>query len=260
MMVWSASSWNLWKSCPAKYQIKHLQRWADPTAKRDPVMANLAVPGLVVDKLLQFWLHRREFDSWDFLASSFDMVWAIVENEVQPEWKSEDKRSQAYGEAISGLQNAIRIMNTIDFRSHTLIPQAKFFVDVMPAFGVRGSADLLMIDPSTNIGTLIDFKNSHSRERVTKDQLVIYQIGLEKQRGLRIERGGYLLFHNKLQEWKWFVLHDSFRKRMLQRLSEATEDVEKGEFAFNWNQFTCPRFCDVRFSCELFQQISGIKG
>ena len=117
-----------------------------------------------------------------------------------------------------------------------------------------------LVDKSTNEATLIDFKNSHSRERVTKDQLVIYQIGLEKSRDVKISRGGYLLYNPRLQEWKWFKLYDGFRRQLLQRLAEATEDVQRKEFPHKWNSFTCMRFCDVRFSCEMFQSMTAGSG
>ena len=51
MIVWSPSSYALWKQCPVKYKIKKIERWEKPNRKRDHHLMRLVVPGLVVDQL-----------------------------------------------------------------------------------------------------------------------------------------------------------------------------------------------------------------
>ena len=140
---------------------------------------------------------------------------------------------------------------------YSLFPQPSFFEQVTDDFALTGSADLLMGDDSTNEAILIDFKNAHSRERMTKDQLVIYQIGLERTTQYTIHKAGYLLFNPRLRQWKWFDLRSHYREKLLCRLKEATEELLKGEIAFNWNHYTCTRFCDVRFACDMFRHHVG---
>ncbi len=255
--IWSPSSWDLWKKCPAKYRIKHLERWKVSGQRRDTAFAKLAIPGLVVDKLLQFWLIRKEFDNTDWLADNFEMIWALVEQDASPKWSSDDELGAVMKETMSGLDTAVRMLRGLDLKNYQLIPQATFHEQITDSFSITGSADLLMVHSESKDALLIDFKNAHSRERMTKDQLVIYQMGLEQSRGLKINRGGYLLFNPRLEQWKWFDLHPRFRARLVGKLTEATEDLLKGEFAFHWNRFTCMRFCEVRFSCELFLHAVG---
>lgn len=253
MVIWSPTSWSLWKSCPAKYRIKHVERWQHREEPRDQEFAKLAIPGLVVDKLLQFWLHRRQFEDILWPIDNFSMVWSLVEAEIQPQWIGNVERESVSKETRQGLDTALRMLSAIALDNYSLTTQASFFTRINESFGLVGSADLLLVDKKTNEGTLIDFKNAHSRQRMTKDQLVIYQMGLEATRGIRIKKGGYLLFNPRLEEWKWFDLHDGFRKRLLTRLSDATKQVQSGEFPFKWNYFSCSRFCDVRFLCDVYK-------
>lgn len=217
----------------------------------------LAVPGLVVDKLLQFWIYRKEFTSVEWLAENFDMVWAMVENEVRPQWASEEELSTTIKETMDGLHTAVTMLRELHPERFNLIPQPSFFEQVTDEFALTGSADLLMADESTKEAILIDFKNAHSRERMTKDQLVIYQIGLERSTQYTIRKGGYLLFNPRLRQWKWFDLVPRHREKLLVTLRDATDELLKGEFPFHWNHYSCTRFCDVRFACDMFQHHIG---
>jgi len=255
MMIWSPSSWSLWKQCPAKYRIGHIERYEHLDEERDTAYAKLAVPGLVVDKLLELWLHRGEFQDINWPKAQFRMAWSMMESEKQVGWNSDEERLAVVTETKMGLATALTMLSTLELEKYQLFPQASFFQKITKEFAITGRADLLMVDPKNSEGTLIDFKNAHSRQRMTKDQLVIYQMGLEQAKGIKIKRGGYLLFNPRLEAWKWFTLHDGFKQRYLMRLLEATEDVQRGDFPYNWNQFTCVRFCDVRYSCELFRKL-----
>jgi len=46
MVIWSPSSWALFKQCPAKYKIKVVERWQHPELKLDQTFAKLAVRDL----------------------------------------------------------------------------------------------------------------------------------------------------------------------------------------------------------------------
>ncbi|MFN0157080.1 MAG: PD-(D/E)XK nuclease family protein [Bacteroidota bacterium] len=254
MIVWSPSSWALWKQCPAKYRIRHVEKYKRPGLKRDSGYMKLAVPGLVVDKLLQFWLYRKDFTNVDWLDDNFEMVWTMVENEVRPRWTSEAELNACINETMDGLHIAVSMLKELHPEKYHLFPQPSFFEQVTDDFALVGTADLLMADDSTNEAILIDFKNAHSRERMTKDQLVIYQIGLERSTQYTIRKGGYLLFNPRLKQWKWFYLVDRHREKLLTDLKDATEELSKGNFPYYWNHFNCTRFCDVRFSCEMFKQ------
>lgn len=253
VIAWSPTSWSLWKICPAKYRIKHVEKWRYREDERDLEFAKLAVPGLVVDKLLQFWLHRREFDDIQWPQQNLPMVWSLVESEVQPRWLSDKEREDILGETKQGLITALEMVRQIKLESYSLTTQVSLYTRINESFGIVGSADLLLVDKETNEGTLIDFKNSHSRNRITKDQLVIYQLGLEATKGIQIKRGGYLLFNPRLRQWKWFNLYGGFKRQLLSRLADATKQVLAGEFPFKWNYFSCFRFCDVRFSCDIYK-------
>ncbi len=88
MIIWSPSSWDLWKNCPAKYRIKKVERWLRPDLREDSQFAKLAIPGIVVDKMLQFWLHRNQFHDKCWLNQNLDMVWSMVESEIKPKWRN----------------------------------------------------------------------------------------------------------------------------------------------------------------------------
>ena len=255
MIVWSPSSWTLWKTCPAKYRIKKLERWRRPDIKEDRNSAKLAVPGLVVDKLLQFWLHRNQFDDKSWLGENFDMVWSLVCNEIHPEWWCEEESDGAREETRVGLNNAIRMLEELELGRYDLHIQPTFFEKITEDFSIAGSADLLMVEKQSQHALLVDFKNAHRRENITKDQLIIYQIGLNKKNPLNIVKAGYLMYNPRLVQWKWFRLGIAQENKLLEKLSQATIEVSQGKFDYIWNNFTCTRFCDVRFSCEMFQQL-----
>jgi len=259
MIIWSPSSWELWKTCPAKYRIKKIEKWQRPNLKEDTHYAKLAVPGLVVDKMLQLWLHRKKFHDKVWLNDNIEMVWSLVENEINPRWTCEEEIQTIKEETWSGLNTAIRMLEELDIDKYDLWVQPTFFENISTAFSITGSADLLMVEKTSGNGLLIDFKNAHRRARITKDQLTIYKIGLTKKASFNIAKAGYLLYNPRVEEWKWFKLSKAIENKLLERLAEATEDVISQQFDYKWNYFTCTRFCDVRIHCEMFQQLIGRK-
>jgi hypothetical protein len=256
MILWSPSSWSIWKECPRKYQLRKLERVQTPFADRDPVLANLSVPGLFVDKMLQLWLHRREFSDTGWLRDNSEMIWRLVSSEAKPKWSGTTEEESIRQEATAGLTNAVKMLQELFLEDDELLVQPGFMERITPDFGITGAADLLVVR-SDHDSVLIDFKNAHRRERMTRDQLVIYQVGLGRKLGIRIDRAGYLLFNPRLQAWKWFRISRSQEEKYMQRLAEATKGLKAGRFEPNWNHFTCIRFCDVRYSCEIFQRLVG---
>ncbi len=257
MITWSPSSWELWKQCPAKYRIKRVDIWKQALPKEDRSLAKLAVPGLVVDRLLQLWLCRQQFDDTTWLDDNFEMIWNLVSQEHQPKWASSGETELSRCETIGGLKIAVQMLREFNLSEYSIHTQPSFREQITSEFSIAGSADLLLVNKASNEATLIDFKNAHSRERMTKDQLLIYQIGLERTRSLIFKRCGYLLFNPRLQEWKWFTFTPDHKAALIEKLSQATRLVEKQEFDYNWNHFSCTRFCEVRFACEKFQQLIG---
>ena len=65
------------------------------------------------------------------------------------------------------------------------------------------------------------------------------------------------MFNPRLEEWKWFKMDERHEQRLIDKLSEATAKVIKEEFDYRWNQFSCPRYCEVRFGCMMFQKLLG---
>ncbi len=259
MIIWSPSSWALWKQCPAKYRIKQLERWKYPKVKQDNTFAKLAVPGLVVDKLLQLWIHRNQFCDSEWMGQNFEMIWSMVNAEVLPVWSTEEAQF-IKTETLQGISNSVKLIEKLNLSSNRIITQASFFETITEDYGITGAADLLVIDEKSNRGVLVDFKNSHSRHRLTKDQLVIYQLGLEQKLSLSIHQAGYLMFNPRLNDWKWFNLKNpAHKEKMIEKLAVASQLIRNNQFDYDWNKFTCFRFCEVRFSCEVFQKYTGVK-
>lgn len=257
MVVWSPSSWSLWKSCPAKYRIKKVERWRRPDLREDTEFVKLTIPGIVVDKMLQLWLHRNQFSNKTWLDDNFDMVWAMVNSEVKPTWSSAEEVRRIKDESIKGLFTAVRLLDELHLEKFELYIQPSFFEKMTEEFSITGAADLLLIEKGTTNGLLLDFKNAHRRQNVTKDQLILYKLGLTRTMPLNITKAGYLMFNPRLEQWKWFKMHKVFEDQLLEKLSLATQAVNQRQFDYRWNYFTCARFCDVRFSCEMFQQLMG---
>ena len=260
MIVWSPSSWALWKQCPTKYRIKKLERWNHPSRKRDNYLMNLAVPGLVVDQLVQLWLYRDQLDDLSWFDDNFEMVWNKVFHETHPKWKTEAACEQSWNEAYDGLQNAVEMLKSLSLEKYDICPQYSFF-ETMPGqqFALTGATDLLLIWKDSIEAMLIDLKNAHYREKVTKDQLLLYQIGIEQATGLNIIKSGYLIFHRKVNDWKWLTIREHHKEALLSKLADATEQVSRGEFEYKWSYYSCPRYCDARFGCLSFQKLIGKK-
>jgi hypothetical protein len=181
----------------------------------------------------------------------------MVTNELGSRWSSLAEESFIKEESLTGLTTAVRMLRELDLERHTIMVQPGFIERISPEFGITGAADLLLVPPGKAAATLIDFKNAHRRERMTRDQLVIYQVGLTRKLSITIEKAGYLLYNPRIKDWKWFRISHSQEQKYLLKLAEATEEVKLGHFDPRWNHFTCVRFCDVRFSCEVFQKLVG---
>jgi hypothetical protein len=256
VIIWSPTSWSLWKDCPRKFQLRRLERAQTPFADRDPILANLSVPGLFVDRMLQLWLHRRMFGDTGWLGDNAEMVWRLISSEAKPQWSSAAEADSFKREAIAGLETAVRMLRELQIDEDQLLVQPGFMERITGDFSITGAADLLIIS-SDRRATLIDFKNAHRRERMTRDQLVIYQVGLSRKLSIGIDRAGYLLFNPRIEAWKWFKISQTQEEKYMQKLAKATELVQAGRFDPKWNYFTCARFCDVRFQCEMFQRVAG---
>lgn len=256
MVIWSPSSFALFKQCPFKYKIKVVERWQRPELKLDQTFAKLAIPGLTVDRVLQFWIHRNQFDDKKWLQDNFDMFWRMVLNEIKPKW-SLLEATAIEEETKLGLSTAIYMLEELDLSQYTMLVQPNFFEKVTDDFAVAGAADLLLVERDSTNAILIDFKNSHTRERLTKDQLLFYQIGLKKCMPYSIVKSGFLMFNNRVQDWKWFKLDERHEQKLIDKLSEATAKVVKEEFDYRWNHFSCVRYCEVRFGCPMFQKLLG---
>ena len=185
------------------------------------------------------------------------MVWRMVSSEASPSWMQPAQEMAVRDEAIQGLNTAIRKLSELPLAESTLLIQPGFMEPIDSEFGITGAADLLLLPQGDRAGILIDFKNAHRRERMTRDQLVIYQIGLTRKLSVRIEKAGYLLYNPRIEDWKWFRISQAQEQKYLQKLAEATEDLKAGKFDPRWNHFTCVRFCDVRSGCEVFQELVG---
>lgn len=255
MIVWSPSSWALWKQCPAKYKIKKVERFQLHGLDKDKFLMRLAIPGLVVDRLLQFWLYRGKYSDTGWLADNFEMVWKMECQRHRPKWISDNEKMEIREESLKGLNNAVEMLLSLDLEKYDPIIQPSFYEKITEEFALTGAADLVLCDKKSGESVLIDFKNSHSRSKVTKDQLIIYQIGIERTYGIKIDRACYLLFNPRLKQWKCFNITLKHREALLEKISEATEKVNKGEFDYKWNYYSCPRFCDARFSCDKFKKL-----
>ena len=239
MITWSPSSWTLWKECPHKYYLRKIDRKEQRFAERDPALAKLAVPGLFVDRMLQLWLYRNSLHDKDWLQDNMRMVWSMVCNEMNPKWASTEEEAETRDEATQGLQTAVEMLSELRPDRYDLLIQPSFLEQISRNLGITGAADLLLVERDRQAGLLIDFKNAHRRERMTRDQLIIYQIGLTRKLSVKVERAGYLLYNPRLQQWKWFKISTAQEEKLLVKLEEATEDVEAARFEPRWNHFTC---------------------
>ena len=208
----------------------------------------------MVDRLLQFWLYREQYDDTTWLDENFEMVWNMIHQQNNPAWESTVEREEVLAETMLGLHNAVRMLKELDLKRYQLVAQPHFFEQIHSDFAITGAADLLMLAYERDEHVLIDFKNAHNRDRMTRDQLLIYQMGLEKSLDIKIARAGYLLFNPRLQQWKWIPMNPVHRERLKDKLAEATYQVESGQFKFKYNYYSCSRFCDARFACEKYKR------
>lgn len=251
MIVWSPSSYTLWKQCPVKYKIKKIERWEKPNRKRDHHLMRLVVPGLVVDQLIQLWFYRGNYDT-DWLDKNFNMIWNKVVSEIRPKWESDDEMMEKLQESKDGLTNAVALLHTLNLDSYAAIIQPSFFEAITDLFSITGAADLILTSKKDGSSLLIDLKNSYNRNKVTKEQLILYQIGIEKKYGLDIQKSGYCLFNPRVNAWKWFKPNEQHKTNLLLKLNDATDLVLTEKFEHNWNFYSCPRYCEARFGCDKF--------
>lgn len=256
MIVWSPSSWALWKQCPMKYKIKKINRWTEPKRKKDHFLMNLAVPGLVVDRLIQLWFYRNKLEDCIWFEDSFEMIWNEVYHQTHPRWENDTQLNNARNETWEGLKNCVEMLYSLDLPTYSIFPQVSFFEPIEDKpFALTGAADLLLVSKQNDTAILIDLKNAHYREKVTKDQLIIYKLGIEQSWGIHINQVGYLLFNPRVKDWKWFTISPAIQNKLINNIAKATLQVQNEEFDYKWNFYGCPRFCDARFSCDKFQKL-----
>ncbi len=260
-VIWSPSSWALWKTCPEKYRLKKFERWSDPYRKTDKTLAKLAVPGLVVDKIMKYWLYRNDPDDIDFFDHlTFAMFWESVIDAKKPFWSSDAELEVVWDETWQGLQNAVKLLRSLDLHKYHTFPQVWFHEKLTEGVEITGAPDLMLRNKETGECLIIDFKNSHSRNnRLTGQPLYLYLMGLEKATGEEFSKVGYLYFNPRINGWHWYNVYDSHKEALTRKLEAATQDVLDHKFEYKWNAFSCSRFCEVRFSCQIYQDVLGTK-
>lgn len=101
--------------------------------ERDPVLAKLSVPGLFVDRMLQFWLHRGLFDDSKWLAENSEMVWRMVSSEVRPRWSDPREEEALKADAVQVLGTAVRILTELELEGQKIPVQPSFAERITPA-------------------------------------------------------------------------------------------------------------------------------
>lgn len=256
-VIWSPSSWALWKKCPESYRLGKLERWSDPYRKKDHSLAKLAVPGLTVDKILQYWFHRNDPDDLEFFNhENFSMFWEAVIYRQRPYWSSDDELKLIFEESWQGLQNAVNLIRSLDLHQYDTYPQVWFHERLSDTVEITGAPDLMLRHKGSGECMIIDFKNSHSRNnRLTAEPLYMYLMGLEKSLGEQFSKLSYCYFNPRINGWHHYRVYESKKKALIKKLEIATNQVLEREFKTKYIEFSCSRFCSVRWSCPTYQSI-----
>lgn len=252
-VMWSASSWATWKQCPHKLFLRE-QKWSRPGEKRDSRMAVMAVPGLVVDRLFELWLHRREFTNATWLRDNFELVWQMVGEKTRPKWNSDEEHACIKGQT----QRSVTVLYTL-LHQHQLLNeqmgiQTEFHEEIAEGISVAGAIDLWTTRPDGAV-VVVDFKNFASNSHRSVDQLHFYAMALKRLNGREPDEAGYVCFHPAYGGYRKVTLRECDRNKLLARIAKATTAKRAGEFPAKYSYVTCPRFCEVRFACDKFKAV-----
>jgi hypothetical protein len=256
-IMWSASSWATWKQCPHKLFLRE-QKWSRPGEKRDSRMAVMAVPGLVVDRLFELWLHRREFTNTAWLRENFDLVWEMVVGKARPKWSSEEERVCIKGQTQRSVTILYKLLHEHQLLNKEMGIQTEFHEPVAEGISVAGAIDLWTVRPNGAM-VVLDFKNFGSNSHRSVDQLHFYAMALKRVFGREPEEAGYVCFHPAYAGYRKVALRQCDRNKLLSRIAKATIAKRSDEFPMKYSYVTCPRFCDVRFACEKFRSVASVR-
>jgi hypothetical protein len=256
LTLWSASSWATWKQCPLKFRIKNA-RWENPEFRSDTRTAVMAVPGLVVDRLFELWLYRDDFEDLDWLKGNFAMVWAMIRDKRKPKWLNADEEERIRQQTQRSVLILFDLLHKHDLFGEKRGIQTDFHMKVSPRIAIAGAIDLWVIRRDGKL-VVVDFKNFGSNSNRSIDQLHFYAMALEKLLGRIPEEAGYVCFHPAYAGHRNVVLRPCDRNKLMVRLERATEQRAAGFSAAKYNEFLCPRFCEVRFGCAEF--VKRVKG
>ncbi|MCZ7645817.1 MAG: PD-(D/E)XK nuclease family protein [Planctomycetota bacterium] len=248
--MWSASSWATWKMCPFKWKLK-AEKWGRPRSKTDTRMAVHAMPGLVVDRLFELWLHRREFQDFAWLEANFSMVWNLVESRQKPKWQHEAETAYVQRQTWRSVGILFDLLHKHRLLNAEMGIQTDYHEEIATGISIAGAIDLWTILPNGKL-LVVDFKNAGSNSRRSVDQLHFGALALGRLLGREPDEAAYVCFHPQCAGYRKVILRDCDRKKLLARLARATEARKAGTCPAKYSAFSCPRWCEVRFACPTF--------
>lgn len=255
--MWSASSWATWKTCPLKWKIKS-EKWANPHTKSDTRMAVFAVPGLVVDRLFELWLHRRDFEDFEWFEDNFKTVWRLVESKYKPKWTNEDEVKSTKLQTWRSLRVLFDLLHKHELLNETMGIQTEYHELIDEGISIAGAIDLWTVRPDGKL-IVVDFKNFGSNTHRSIDQLHFGAMALERILGSTPAEAAYVCFHPSYAGYRKVPLRAADRNKLMARLKRATKDRVTGKCPAKYSAYSCPRWCEVRFACDHFLSRSGLK-
>jgi hypothetical protein len=255
-LLWSATSWATWKQCPLKLRLRE-EKWSYPQASADGnCLSALAVPGLVIDRLFELWLHRREFDNIEWLHTNFEMLWALVESKSRVKWLRPIERERTYAQTKRSVNVLFELLHQHQLLNKEMGIQTEFHEKIGSEIVIAGAIDLWTIRRDGTL-VVVDFKNFGSYGHRSVDQLHFYAIALKRILGREPDEGGYVCFHPAYRGYRKTELRQCDRNKLMVRLARATAARRAGEFPAKYNYIACPRYCEQRFRCELFKKVQN---
>jgi len=256
-IMFSSSSWATFKSCPHRLWLRE-QKWSMPNQRPDCRLASLAVPGLVIDKLFELWLYRREFENYEWLTNNFSLVWRMMLEQKRPKWVSDHEHQCVRRQTQSSVQILYRLLHQHDLLNDQMGVQTAFHESVGDGVSIAGAIDLWCIRKD-NTFVIVDFKNFQSGTRRSVDQLHFYAMALKRIVGREPDEAGYVCFHPGYSGYRKTVLRQCDRNKLLARLARAVQARREDKHPMRWNPVSCGRYCEQRFACEEFRKRTGVR-
>lgn len=226
IVVFSYSSYSLYKKCPAMYKMSKIDHVQD---KEDD---SFTIPGRVVHKAAENYLKGdSSFFEKDKIKGDLLSWDGTPRVDLKKAYGNLSKVEEFTQRCAENLLNFLQIRDILhkEHFSELWFGSWKEPLMLSDTLGIQGAGDLVeVISPDTRTAILYDYKATWSDKNLNKDQLILYSLALELGLNINIMMSSFFLL--PANKHVYITINQESKRELKERLQVAADNILQGNF------------------------------